>query len=49
MKLVAEYPVRLVCRTLAYPRSRYYYQAKERDDQALSEVDPILWTGIGAC
>ena len=38
MKLAAEYPVRLVCQNLAYPRSRYYYQAKERDEEALRKA-----------
>jgi putative transposase len=38
MKLAQEYPVSLVCRTLSYPRSGYYYQGKGRDDQALREA-----------
>lgn len=38
MKLATEYPVQLVCQTLAYPRSSYYHQARERDDQALREA-----------
>ena len=35
MKLARMYPVTLVCQTLEYPRSLYYYQTKDRDDQAL--------------
>ena len=35
MSLATEYPVKLVCETLAYPRSKYYHQAEEREDQAL--------------
>jgi transposase InsO family protein len=38
MKLATEYPVQLVCETLAYPRSRYYHQARERDDEVLREA-----------
>ena len=38
MKLAREYPVSLVCRTLGYPRSGYYYQGKRRDDQVLKEA-----------
>lgn len=38
MKLATEYSVQLVCQTLAYPRSSYYHQARERDDQALREA-----------
>ena len=38
MKLAVKYPVKLVCETLAYPRSLYYYQARERDNQALIEA-----------
>ena len=38
MKLAKRYPITLVCQTLEYPRSLYYYQTKERDDQALIEA-----------
>jgi putative transposase len=38
MRLAAEYPVSLVCGILGYPRSSYYYQAREPDDQALQEA-----------
>ncbi len=38
MRLAAEYPVSLVCETLDYPRSSYYYQAREPDDQVLKEA-----------
>ena len=38
MRLAAEYPVSLVCRILEYPRSSYYYQAREPDDRALQEA-----------
>jgi|TARA_Y100000031_G_scaffold152121_1_gene194647 transposase InsO family protein len=38
MKLAAAYPVTLVCQSLDYPRSRYYYQAKVPADQALREA-----------
>lgn len=38
MKLAREYPVSLVCRTLGYPRSGYYYQGKGRDDPVLKEA-----------
>jgi len=38
MKLAVEYPVQLVCESVAYPRSSYYYHARERDDQALREA-----------
>ncbi len=38
MKLATEYPVSLVCRTLGWPRSSYYYQVKGRDDQILKEA-----------
>jgi len=37
-KVAADYPVSLVCQTLAYPCSRYYHQAKGRDDRALREA-----------
>jgi hypothetical protein len=37
MKLVQEYPAVLVCQTLDYPRSSYYYQRKEPEDPALQE------------
>lgn len=33
--LAAQYPVRLVCRTLEYARSSYYYQAQATDETAL--------------
>jgi putative transposase len=35
MKLTESYAVKLVCETLGYPRSRYYRQACDKDDQAL--------------
>ncbi len=35
MKLAEEYPVKLVCETLGYPRSRYYHQVRDKDDHAL--------------
>ncbi len=35
MKLALEHPVTLVCQTLSYPRSLYYYEAKGRDEEAL--------------
>ena len=38
MKLATEYPVSLVCQTLGYPRSSYYYQTRGRDDQVLKKV-----------
>ena len=38
MRLAAEYPVSLACGILGYPRSSYYYQAREPDDQALQEA-----------
>jgi putative transposase len=38
MRLAAEYPVSLVCGTLDCPRSSYYYQAREPDEQALKEA-----------
>ena len=38
MRLAAEYPVSLVCGTLDCPRSSYYYQAREPEDQALKEA-----------
>jgi transposase InsO family protein len=38
MKLAAEYPVSLVCGILGCPRSSYYYQAREPDNQALKEA-----------
>lgn len=38
MKLAADYPARLVCRTLECPRSSYYFQAKGREEQALQEA-----------
>ena len=38
MRLAAEYPVSLVCETLDYPCSSYYYQAREPDDQVLKEA-----------
>jgi hypothetical protein len=38
MRLAAEYPVSLVCGILEYPRSSYYYQAREPDDPALQEA-----------
>ena len=30
--------MKLVCETLAYPRSLYYYQARDRNDQALTKA-----------
>lgn len=38
MKLAAEYPVGLVCRLLDLPRSSYYYQAQERNEEPLQAV-----------
>jgi putative transposase len=38
MRLAAEYPVSLACGILGYPRSSYYYQAREPEDQALQEA-----------
>jgi len=38
MKLAAEYPVRRVCRLLDLPRSSYYYQAQERNEEPLKAV-----------
>lgn len=38
MRLVREFPVTVVCQTLSYPRSLYYYQSRGRDDQTLKEV-----------
>ena len=35
MRLALEHPVTLVCQTLSYPRSLYYYEAKGRDEEAL--------------
>ena len=35
MKLTESYPVKLVCETLGYARSRYYRQSRERDDRAV--------------
>lgn len=35
MKLTESYPVKLVCETLGYPRSRYYRQGCNKDDEAL--------------
>ena len=42
MRLSAEYPISLVCETLDCPRSSYYYQAREPDDQALKEALPVV-------
>ncbi len=36
MKLTESYPVKLVCETLSYPRSRYYHQVRDKDDQKLN-------------
>jgi hypothetical protein len=38
MRLAGEHPASLVCGVLDCPRSSYYYQAREPDDQALKEV-----------
>jgi hypothetical protein len=46
MRLAAEYPVSLVCRILEYPRSSYYYQAREPDDRALQEAS-LRWRPPG--
>jgi len=41
-KLVEHYPVKLICQTLGYPRSAYYYAPKPRDESddraAIAEV-----------
>ena len=37
MKLATEYPVKLVCQTLGYPRSLYYYQIKGGHDEEVRE------------
>lgn len=38
MKLAQEYPAELVCQTLAFPRSRFYYQASTPDEQELEKA-----------
>lgn len=35
MKLAPTYPVNLICQVLDYPRSSYYYQPKELDEEEL--------------
>ena len=50
MKLAEEYPVKLVCETLGYPRSRYYQQVRDKDDHALkAAIEEIAgrWTTYG--
>ncbi|NLF67103.1 MAG: IS3 family transposase [Chloroflexi bacterium] len=37
-ELVETYPVTLVCQVLAVPRSSYYYQPAERDEEALKQA-----------
>lgn len=36
--LAQEYPVQVVCHTLACPRSSYYYSRQEKDESALKEA-----------
>jgi len=38
MKLATEYPVKLVCQTLGYPRSLYYYQIKGGDEEVVRKA-----------
>ena len=35
MKLGHEYPIRLVCEALGFPRSSYYYRAKEQEESTI--------------
>ena len=35
MWLTEEYPVRVICQVVRYPRSSYYYQPRERDEKGL--------------
>ena len=41
MNLAQDYPVKLVCRLLDYPRSSYYYrrQGRAQDEEALREQE----------
>ena len=38
MKLATEYPVKLVCQTLGYPCSLYYYQIKGGDEEVVRKA-----------
>jgi transposase InsO family protein len=38
MRLAESYPVKLVCETLDYPRSRYYRRSEGKDDAALRKA-----------
>ena len=38
MKLALEHPATLVCQTLGYSRSLYYYEAKDRDEETLRKA-----------
>jgi putative transposase len=42
MKLAEEYGVSVVCRVLDVPRSSFYYQAVERDDQTLEQAIEVV-------
>jgi putative transposase len=50
MKLVAKYPLSLVCQVLNCPRSSYYYRPKGREEQALRagvEQGAATWPTYG--
>jgi len=44
MKLAHEYPVEMVCQTLAFPRSSFYYQAATPDEQDVRKAIDELAT-----